>query len=40
MCEIIGNEIAGAEVRAHFADFVGPAEAVPLLQSPFDGVFQ
>jgi len=34
------TKIAGAEAHTDFADFIGPAKAVPLLQSPFGGVFQ
>jgi hypothetical protein len=34
------TKIAGAEAHTHFADFIGPTEVVPLLQSPFDAVFQ
>jgi hypothetical protein len=32
-------DIAGAEARAHLMGFIGTAEAVPLLQSPFARVW-
>jgi hypothetical protein len=34
------TKVAGAEAHIHSADFIGPTEVVPLLQSPFDWLFQ
>jgi hypothetical protein len=33
-------KVAGAKAHTHFAGSIGPTEVVPLLQNPFDGVFQ